>query len=285
MRKIAHKINSNVITRNLVLAGCGILVFVFLVNMLLNLFTRHGQIHTVPDFSGMTVEEAVKTGRKSSLKIEINDSIYIPAYDGGVILEQNPSVGSEVKSGRRIFVTTNSFKQRMVKIPYVTGFSLRQAKNNLELAGLEIDKLLYQSDIATNNVIEQRYKSRVITSGSKTEAEAGSGITLVVGLGEGTAAQKIPQVVGFSLREAKSRLWEAGFNVGKISKGEGITPLNEKGAKVYIQSPTAGSFMRYGNNVNLSLSLDQDKIEKGVKDSEKAARAAAKAAADSLNME
>ena len=56
--KLARRINSSVIARNLVLAACAIIVFVFVVNLLLNLFTRHGQVRVVPDFSHMTVEEA-----------------------------------------------------------------------------------------------------------------------------------------------------------------------------------------------------------------------------------
>lgn len=38
--KLARRINSSVIARNLVLAACAIIVFVFVVNLLLNLFTR-----------------------------------------------------------------------------------------------------------------------------------------------------------------------------------------------------------------------------------------------------
>ena len=171
LRKLARKINGNPISRNLVLAACAIIVFMCVVNLLLNLFTRHGQVRDVPDFSGMTVEEAVKAGKGASLKIEVNDSLYVPAYPGGVILEQNPSAGARVKSGRHIFVTINSFHQKMVTVPYVTGFSLRQAKNNLEMAGLEIKELIYKSDIATNYVLEERCAGKVVQPGSKLQTE------------------------------------------------------------------------------------------------------------------
>ena len=226
LRKLARKINGDVITRNLVLAACAVIVFVFVVSQLLNLFTRHGQVKVVPDFSGMTVEEALRAGRNASLRIEINDSLYVPAYPGGVILEQNPASGARVKSGRHIFVTINSFHQKKVEIPYVTGFSLRQAKNNIEMAGLEIKELIYRNDIATNNVLEERYEGKAIRPGSKVEAEIGSGVTLVVGKAEDAPLQQVPKLVGFSLREAKSRLWEAGFNVGKISGDDEINALN-----------------------------------------------------------
>ena len=279
---LVRKINANPITRNVVLAVCAIIVFVFIVNLLLSLFTRHGQVHEVPDLSGLSVEEAVQAGKGASLRIEINDSLYVPAYPGGIILEQNPSAGAKVKSGRRVFVTINSFRQKMVEIPYVTGYSLRQAKNNLEMAGLGIDKLIYRSDLATNYVLEERYNGKLISSGSKLEAEVGSGVTLVVGKGTDAEPQSVPRLVGFSAREAKSRLWEAGFNVGKISYEEGVTLLNEKNARVRTQSPGVGTRREYGTSVSFTLSLDEEQIEKGRADAERAAKAAAKAYADSL---
>ena len=66
LRKLARKINGNPISRNLVLAACAIIVFMCVVNLLLNLFTRHGQVRDVPDFSGMTVEEAVRTANRAA---------------------------------------------------------------------------------------------------------------------------------------------------------------------------------------------------------------------------
>ena len=122
----------------------------------------------------------------------------------------------------------------MVTIPYVTGYSLRQAKSNLEMADSEITapELIYQSDLATNNVLEERYNGRIIRPGNKVQAEMGSGITLVVGLGSEDAVQAVPRLAGFSAREAKSRLWEAGFNVGRIKRDAGINLLNEKEAQV-----------------------------------------------------
>ena len=173
----------------------------------------------------------------------------------------------------------------MVTIPYVTGYSLRQAKSNLEMAGLEIDKLIYQSDLATNNVLEERYNGRIIRPGNKVQAEMGSGITLVVGLGSEDAVQAVPRLAGFSAREAKSRLWEAGFNVGRIKRDAGINLLNEKEAHVCAQSPAAGTRLGLGTSVDFTLTLDEKKIEEGRKQAERAMRAAAKAhaeAADSI---
>lgn len=272
LRKIIEKINSNAISRNLVLAFCAIIIFVFVVSILLNLFTRHNSYKQVPEFAGMSIEDARHTARKASLNLEINDSLYVPAYDGGIILDQTPAAGAEVKSGRRIFITVNSYRQKMVEVPYVTGFSLRQAKNNIEVAGLEIDKLIYQDDLATNYILEQRYKGKPIYPGTKLAIEAGSGITLIVGKGAGTGTQAVPKLVGFPLKEAKSRLWESGLNVGNVSFDKDVTLLNQKDARVYSQTPEQGHHVELGSSVSLKLTLDPEKTDRGSRSSDRAAK-------------
>ncbi len=266
------RINQNVVARNLILAVCAVIVFLFVTSLLLNLFTRHGSHKAVPDFTGKDIAEARREARHAGLRIEIVDSLYVPAYPGGTVLDQNPSGGTQVKSGRRIFLTTNSYHQRKVQIPYVTGFSLRQAKNNLEVAGLGIEKLIYRADLATNYVLEERFDGRLITPGSKEQAEVGSGVTLTVGMGDGGTTTKVPKLVGFPLKEARSRLWELGLNVGKIEEDKGITPLNMNEARVYSQSPEQGEIVILGRSVTFKLTLDEDKIAKGSQSSDRSAR-------------
>lgn len=278
LRKLVTRINENAIARNVVLAFCALIVFVFVVGFLLNFFTRHNSHKEVPDFAGMTIEEATDAASHSSLRVEINDSLYIPAYNGGIILDQSPAAGSQVKPGRRIFLTVNSFKQKMVEVPYVTGFSLRQAKNNLEVAGLEIDKLVYVSDLATNNILEERYNGKVINPSTHLKVEVGSGITLMVGMGEEGTTQAIPKLIGFPLNEAKSRLWESGLNVGKVEFDTDVTPLSKNDARVFMQSPDQGYRVGLGTTVSIKLTLDPEKITKGSKQSDKAAKQAATAA-------
>lgn len=272
LQNILKKLNSNVILKNVILAVCAILIFVFLISILLNVFTRHNRSEEVPDFSGMTMEEALRAAKPASLRIEINDSLYVPAYEGGIILDQLPKPGTRVKSGRRVFVTTNSFHQKMVRIPYVTGYSLRQAKNNLEVAGLGIDKLIFKPDIANYNVLEQRYNDKIIGPGSKTEAEQGSGVTLIVGVTSDARLPAAPKAVGLTLNEARSRIWEAGLNVGKVEFEEGITLLNRNEARVFEQKPAYGTRVRPGTEITLRLTLDTDKVSEKSTSADKAAR-------------
>lgn len=257
--------------RNVILAICALIIVIFLTQILLSVATRHGQEHRVPDFSGVSLADAKKLAAKSSLKIEINDSLYLPQRTGGIVLEQNPAPGAKVKSGRRIFVTINSYKPKTAIIPYVTGYSLRQAKNNIEVAGFEIERLIYVEDMATNNVLEQKFDGRTVTASSNIEATVGSGIVLVVGANGGVTA-KVPKVIGFPLKEAKSRLWELGLNIAGVNKDENVTELNINEARVYRQSPNAGSSLQLGASVELFLTLDPEKVATGAKTSDRVAK-------------
>ena len=168
----------------------------------MQLGTRHGQHRTVPDFTGLALDDAGRLAQRNSLELRVNDSLFVPAYDGGVVLDQLPHEGTQVKGGRTVYVTINSFSQKKVEVPYVAGRSLRQAKNMLEIAGLEIDRLVYQPDMATNYVLEQRVDGRPIEAGTKRQIEMGSGVTLYVGVAEGDSVVVVPKVIGVSLREA-----------------------------------------------------------------------------------
>lgn len=240
---------------------------------LLQLGTRHGARCPVPDFTGVAIGDAQHIARKHGLEIIVNDSLYVPVYDGGIVLEQNPKPAVAVKPGRKVYVTINSFAQKKVKIPYVTGYSLRQAKNNLEVAGLEIAELVYRSDMATNNVLEERFRDRVVSRGDDLEAEAGSGVTLVVGISPENGSVTVPKLIGFPLKEAKSRLWEIGLNVGRVEYDKEIGVLERKDARVYIQSPAQNTVLTLGQRVDLRLTLDMEEVEKQSAASDRKARA------------
>lgn len=265
-------IRSNVLLRNLVMALCLGIILYFVINMVLGIYTRHGQKFIVPSMIGHTVSEAETMGAQGDLMLEVIDSLYMPKQKPGMILDQSPKPGMGVKKGRRVFLTVNAFRPRTDVIPYVTGYSLRQAKNMLETKGFEIEKLVYRSDMATNNVLDELYKGKSITQGSRTEAELGSGITLVVGVNHSSPLPRIPKVIGLTLREAKSRLWEVGLNVGTVKYDSGISGPEIEDARVYRQEPNQQSRTDFGGNISLWLTLDTQKIASSSKSSDAAAR-------------
>ena len=226
--------------------------------------TRHSARRTVPDFTGMPFDEARRTASERNLTLHVNDSLFVPAYDGGVVLDQLPEGGTEVKPGRTVYLTINSYRQKSVEVPYVAERSLRQAKNMLEIAGLEIAELIYKPDMATNYVLEQWCNGRRMERGDRVEMEMGSGVTLCVGA-EDDVETVVPKIVGLSLESAKSRLWETGLNVGTVNFDKGIDRFNRDRAQVCTQGVTPGLKKPLGTKVSIELTLDSVRVVKASK--------------------
>lgn len=275
-----HTILYHLVVIALVLLGLAVVSFVAMA-----LGTRHSARRTVPDFVGLKLNDANYFAGRRDLKIIINDSLHVSAYPGGVILDQLPKGGVVVKPGRKVYVTVNSVRQRMVVVPYVAGRSLRQAKNMLETAGLTIDNLEYVEDIATNYVLGEVVDGvEVLEDSLEVRAEMGSGVALRVGVSPTDKQTLVPQVLGRTLFEAKSRLWEAGLNVGEI-EFDGDVDLSERNrAKVYHQSELVGSPLEYGSHIALRLTADAERLETAMAEAEQQLleREKAKMEADSI---
>lgn len=272
IKKILRYIRNNFLLRNIVLALSFVLVFAYVTSLILNMCTRHGQKYSVPDFVGVTLERAAEMSKEAELQLVVIDSLYVPKQAPGTILDQSPKASMGVKSGRKIFLTINAFRPRTEIIPYVAGFSLRQAKGKLESKGFDIDQLVYRSDIATNNVLSQSWNGKPVNQGSLIKAELGSGITLVVGREDGAPMPVIPKVVGLTLREAKSRLWEIGFNIGDVKYDSGIKPEEYDKARIYKQTPGQEARNDYGSRVTVWLTVDGGKLTKQSRESDEKAR-------------
>ena len=267
-----ERLKASPVAYHAVLIALTLLVIILSSSIMMSIITRHGTHRTVPDFMGVKIVDAQRIADDERLEIIINDSLFVPAYEGGVVLDQLPKGGVEVKAGRKVYVTINSFREKMVEVPYVAGRSLRQAKNMLEVAGLGIEKLVYEEDIATNYVLAEIVEGREMTQGSKVEIEMGSGVVLKVGVEPDRNTTIVPKAIGQSLQTAKSRLWEQGLNIGKVNFDEGVNLLNQKNARVYRQSLNHNATATLGATVDLWLTLDTKAVEKSSQASDKQAR-------------
>lgn len=272
LKRIFYYIQDHFLLRNLTIAICFILVLLYLISVVLNIFTRHGQKFEVPELIGNTVDQCAPLLKEANLKIVVIDSIFIPKHKPYEILEQSPAPSMKVKSGRNVFVVINSLHPRTEIVPYVTGYSLRQAKNMLETKGFEISKLKYVDDVATNNVIEEIVNGTPISKGQALKAELGTGVVLKVGYNSSSPLPIVPKVIGLTLREAKSRLWEIGMNVGDIISDGTYSKEDASSARIWKQVPNQQQRAFYGTPVTLSLTVDKSRIAAGEKESEEMSR-------------
>ena len=258
------KIWRNDYLRNLIYAICGIALLVAATMIFLKLYTRHGESQPVPDFKGLTLGEVYKIADAQDLRIEVTDSIFRQTLVPGSVVDQNPKPNSLVKKNRKIFLVINCLVPKKVEVPNVVGFSLRQGKAVLESKGLRIGKLSYLPDIATNNILEQKYKGYAILPNEPIVVN--SEIDLVLGYNrEFPEYTSIPFVLRQNANAAHSSLINASLNCGKKYYDNTVkTAEDSLSAVVYKQSPTASSKIEtpLGAVVDIYLTTDPKKVPK-----------------------
>lgn len=244
---------NNWIVRNVLLAAAMIFIFVMLTTLFLSLITRHNKEVVVPDFSNMSFKEAQKLASSSDLKVEVTDSMYVRRLKPGVVYEQSPAAGAKVKPGRKIQLTTCTYNAEEVPMPSLVGFSMRQAKAELLRNGLQLGKLIYVEDIATNNVLGQRYRGREISAG--TMITSGSVIDLLVGLNPADNMTIVPDLNGKDYLRAIDLILESSLNVGRVKFESSIrTYADSVNAVVSFQNPSKDSDpVPMGTEVSVSL--------------------------------
>lgn len=224
--------------------------------LILKLVTNHGKEITVPDLTNMSVSEAVYTAGLHNLRVDVTDSVYIRRMGRGMVYSQNPKAGSSVKKGRRILLTINSVNPKKVQMPNLVGYSMRQAKAELLSRGLGLGKLMYVSDMATNNVLRQMYRGREIEPG--TMIESGSDINLIVGLNPDDNQTYIPDVVGMKYMRAVDAIHDNSLNIKALRFDKTVKSYADSlDATVYRQGPSASSEpILIGSEITLYLSTD-----------------------------
>lgn len=252
----------NWFTKHVYMAVGTVAVVVFAIFSMLNVITRHNQELEVPSFMGMSVSEAQKIADANSFRLEVTDSVHIPRMAAGVIYKQNPMAGSMVKKNRRIIITINAIAPKMVKMPSLEGYSLRQALSELSSSQLKIGKLIYKRDLATNNVLEQLYDGRPVEAGREIPTE--SMIDLVVGQNEADSVTFVPDLLGKPYGIIKDYLLDNSLNLGKVFFDETVVDFQDSlSAFAYRQEPSVfnrDTMVWLGTPVDVYFSLDKTLI-------------------------
>ncbi len=249
-------IMSNWIVRNLLVAFIIAVVLLLGAMIFLNVATQHNRELAVPDFRGMTEQEAVAAAEEAGIRVEVIDSVY-SNRNRGKVKSHTPEPGTMVKKGRRVLLTMNAVNARTVTVPNLVGYSLRQAIPEIDQRGLVLGRLIYKSDLATNNVLQQMYKGRPVTPGTQVEAE--SVIDLVVGLNPDDDETKIPDVTGLDAAAAVKTLHDSYLNVRRVNYDSEVKTWEDSlNAVVYKQNPVSSDLtVEMGIDVTIYLKLHE----------------------------
>ena len=219
---------------------------------MLNVYTRHGKVFELPDFTGMTTEE-VEQQYGNDYNFILIDSIYSKTQKPGSIVQQDPLPKSKVKHGRNVYYIIVAKMPEKTTMPNLNNLSLRQALVLLESSGLMVKELVYVKHFARNAICEQRYDGEIIKPG--TELVKGSRITLHVGLGTDGKNMQLPSLYGLPASDVQHVLNMAGLNLGKEVFDDNDSIQYEKVYK--MDPPYSKQSVRPGTFVNVWYRSDR----------------------------
>lgn len=244
--------------KNILIAAAIVVGLSWGIFILINIYTNHGEIESVPNLTGLTLDEAKILLENHNLKYEVIDSVYTKSKKLGSIVEQNPLPKTIVKPGRQIYLIVNSKSVRQVVIPPVIDVSLRQAEAMLFSVGINVGGISYAPSDYKDLVLGINYQGKSLAPGAKIPE--GSSVTLVAGNGTGGERSAVPVLKGLNLNDALNAINTAAYTTGGIIYDEEPSG-DEDDYYVYKQRPLAGDSISIGARIDIWLSKDKNKKE------------------------
>jgi beta-lactam-binding protein with PASTA domain len=246
---------------NLVVAVALLFVGYFILDNYLSTYTKKGEEVLVPDVTNSEITELPELLEKNGFRYELLDSIWDRTKKKGIVIEQRPKPGQQVKPGRKVYITFNARSNKKIKLHLenVLGGTVRAAMDNLQSMDILVDSIEYkdfQYDDIVLGIKSHRGKElkndQVITAGSK--------LILLVGQ-TGQSSIKVPKVIGKTLQEAKNEIIANNLNVSVSAMpydncGEKV---DSSSAIVKRQNPAAFDKIKTGSSVSLFYDCDSIK--------------------------
>jgi eukaryotic-like serine/threonine-protein kinase len=208
-------------------------------------YTNHGQEIAVPNMISMNIADVPAILNGTDLKYEVIDSVYNPNLLEGTVVAQNPmptdSTGMAVKEGRVIKLRVSK-QTRLVEVPYMVSKSRRFAESVLMAKGLRTRTTFVPSNEDQGSVISVKFKGKDLPKGAKLPIN--SVLELVVGQKTGSATVVVPDLMGLTINQAKSRLeGVGGLRIFPVYN-DCYTTQDSLSAVIINQTPVAGDSSR-----------------------------------------
>ncbi len=200
---------------------------------------------TAPELIGMDINEAMK--KYSGFDIIVESSSFHDQYDKDIIYDQSVNAGMTVKEGATIKVKISS------GIQY---FSLADYQNFEEN---QVYKILTDNEIEFNTVTEYNDnipEGYVIKTepGADTQVDSGTVVVVYVSMGAENTYTTVPDVVGYTLEDARMILNSAGIRIGSVERVE----RDGQSTEVLSQSLEKGTTVSSGTTISLVIVKEKE---------------------------
>lgn len=224
----------------------GLIVLVWLLvifgeSWFLSSHTNHGEQIEVPSFYKIHMDDLDEFIAGKDITYEIQDSVYLDDWPKGTVCWQYPkptdSTGMFVKSGRVISLSVVPLNPKMICVPKVVDMSKRMAETTLNALGIKT-KISYEANpMGKDFVLKQLYNGHPIDSG--VFIPKGSRVELVVSKGDSGESTALPNLVGLTIKEARTRLETLTLSL-HIECPTCNTPEEIENAIIVNQNPAGG---------------------------------------------
>jgi serine/threonine-protein kinase len=196
----------------------------------------------VPDVLGLLYDDAARRLTTAGFEAARGEEVQHAAAPKSTVLRQDPVAGELQPKGMRVILDVSAGQRRAI-VPDVNGMTRQEAEAALEKAGLDAGEALER---AGNGPRGQVLGS---TPAAGAEVVLPAAVTLFVSTGP--AGIQVPDLVGQTLTDARAMLEQVGLSAGAVRlDSTALQPANT----VLAQSPAAGSAVRAGTGVSLTVS-------------------------------
>jgi serine/threonine-protein kinase len=208
-----------------------------------------GRTVAVPGLIGLDVPAATALAAESDLQATINTEEFSETVAAGLVIDTDPTPGSEVRPGTQIDLIVSLGPERF-DVPELAGLNLEQAEAAIAEAQLALGDVRRSYDDVVS-------RGLVISSdpASGTALKADTPVSLVVS--RGPRPVDIPDLVGENAADASSSLSSAGLNV--VTTEEFSTVYSA--GRVISSTPGAGAKVDVGGTITLVVSKGPPPVE------------------------
>lgn len=230
-----------------VAAAAGVAVLLALFWVLIGPGSKPDQI-AVPDLSGKTSQQATDALQQAGFKVAIQQKPDSKVATGNVI-STAPLGGSRQDKGSTITLQVSTGPAQ-VQVPKLDGMSQAEAEVALRNGNLKLDPQVQKKPSSTQDT--DKVIAQDPSAGSRVDVDK----AIVVTLGTGPEAVRVPNVIGQDIDVAKPNLVDsAGFKI-QIQEVPSSRPKGE----VLSTSPAGGANAEKGSTVIVQVSSDQIKM-------------------------
>lgn len=222
-----------------------LLILFFLSALISYQVTKYGEMVTLPDLSGKTLEEARMELNKIRLQVVQSGIQLHDRYELGQIIAQEPEAETKSRLNQIVKVLVSAGKEK-VTVPGLTGRTLELILPTLEEARLSKGKVshVHTSKYAAGKIISQ-------FPPPKYEVGVNTRVNLLVSQGEAEKKYLMPDLLGKRAAIVIAKLKEMDFRVGDVRRT--YYPGLEPGI-IINQSPKQGGRIQKRNIIALEVS-------------------------------